>query len=144
MTNICPICNGEIQEGASACPQCGFKLLGSTQSFQPVKLDASEQKPVQNESKSHVLKVVRGPQTGAEMTLSAGTVTLGRDPQCDILLNDMTVSRMHATLEISAKGCVIRDENSFNGVWVNDRMVDACLLRSGDVIQLGAFCLVYK
>ena len=69
---------------------------------------------------------------------------LGRDPKCDIFLNDMTVSREHAELEISERGCVIRDLDSFNGVWVNDRMVDACLLKSGDIIQLGAFCLIYK
>ena len=144
MLDTCPICNGELKEGALACPQCGFRLLGSTQSFQPVKVDDQGHVQEAEQSKTHVLKVVRGPQTGAEMTLESGKMSMGRDPKCDIFLNDMTVSRKHATIEVNEKGCIIRDENSFNGVWVNDRMVEGCLLRSGDVIQLGAFCLVYE
>ena len=41
-------------------------------------------------------------------------------------------------------GYVIRDANSFNGVWVNNESVETRRLVSGDVIQIGAFCLVYK
>ena len=57
----------------------------------------------------------------------------------------MTVSRMHATIE-QENGCyVIRDANSFNGVWVNNDSVDAPRkLCNGDVIQIGAFCLLYQ
>ena len=71
-------------------------------------------------------------------------MSVGRDPQCDIFLNDMTVSREHAEIEVTGEGCVIRDKNSFNGVWVNDRAVEACALKPGDVIQIGAFCLIYR
>mgnify|MGYP000203439650 CR=1 FL=1 len=42
------------------------------------------------------------------------------------------------------RGYVIRDANSFNGVWVNNESVETRRLVSGDVIQIGAFCLVYK
>jgi len=145
MSAICPVCNNELEDGVSACSYCGFRIVGATQSFKPVKLEADASASVRPLTQQRVLRVVRGPQTGAEIVLSdAGEMVMGRDPHCDIFLNDMTVSRKHATLEISEKGCVIRDANSFNGVWVNDQMVDACLLRCDDVIQLGAFCLVYK
>lgn len=144
MGQICPICNNELEAGAGSCPRCGFRIMGSTQSFEPVKLDADESVAERPPTHKRVLRIVRGPQTGVEFSIAEGNLTMGRDPHCDIFLNDMTVSRNHALLETTQKGCVIRDENSFNGVWVNDQMVDACLLKSDDIIQLGAFCLVYK
>ena len=61
-----------------------------------------------------------------------------------IFLNDMTVSRMHATIE-QENGCyVIRDANSFNGVWVNNDSVEARALRPGDFVQIGTFCMQYE
>ena len=71
-------------------------------------------------------------------------MSVGRDPRCDVFLNDMTVSRLHAEIEVKPDGCVLRDNNSFNGVWVNDRTVETCLLKPGDLIQIGAFCLMYR
>ena len=144
MALTCPVCNNPLEAGAASCPHCGYHALGSTQSFTPLKFGADGS--LQNEpvAQSFDLRIVRGPQTGVDIALHPGNLSVGRDPQCDIFLNDMTVSRTHATIEVSAKGCVIRDEKSFNGVWVNDRSVDTCLLKSGDVIQIGAFCLVYR
>ena len=144
MAQVCPICNNQLEEGAAACKFCGFRIPGSTQSFQPVKVQTEEPVPQRPMSQKCDLRVIRGPQTGMQISLNEGIMKLGRDPKCDIFLNDMTVSREHAELEISERGCVIRDLDAFNGVWVNDRMVDACLLKSGDIIQLGAFCLIYK
>ena len=144
MAQVCPICNNEFESGAAACPYCGFRVMGSTQSFKPVKLDKADDVASTPVKQHRELHVARGPQTGVDISLHEGTMTVGRDPRCDIFLNDMTVSRDHAVIEASPKGCVITDQNSFNGVWVNDRMVDTCLLQPGDVIQIGAFCLVYK
>ena len=132
MAQVCPICNNQLEEGAAACKFCGFRIPGSTQSFQPVKVQTEEPVPQRPMSQKCDLRVIRGPQTGMQISLNEG------------IMKDMTVSREHAELEISERGCVIRDLDSFNGVWVNDRMVDACLLKSGDIIQLGAFCLIYK
>uniref|UniRef100_UPI002633FBB3 FHA domain-containing protein n=1 Tax=uncultured Ellagibacter sp. TaxID=2137580 RepID=UPI002633FBB3 len=64
--------------------------------------------------------------------------------QCDIFLNDMTVSRSHAVVEPTGDGCTITDDSSFNGVWVNNDNVEARELHEGDVVQIGAFCLVYR
>lgn len=143
MSQICPVCNNEFEDGSAACPRCGFHALGTTQRFKPISAQEGASQDAQ-ELQHCDLKVVRGPSTGLDINLVPGSSTIGRDPQCDIFLNDMTVSRRHATLEVDGKGCVIRDENSFNGVWVNDRLVDACLLKSGDLIQIGVFCLVYR
>lgn len=143
MAETCPICNSEISAGAAVCERCGYRLSGSTQKFSPVMMPG-ENVAGAPKSRRYDLRVIRGPQTGIDIDLNEGTLSVGRDPQCDVFLNDMTVSRMHATIEVTGEGCVIRDENSFNGVWVNDRMIEACALQPGDVIQIGVFCLIYR
>lgn len=144
MSTVCPVCSNPIEQDASACPHCGFKLLGTTQQFKPVLLPdetiASEVRPVQRAA----LRVVRGPQTGVTFQLGDKPLVVGRSPQCDIFLNDMTVSREHAVIEPVAGGYVIRDENSFNGVWVSNDSIDEHRLASGDIIQIGAFLLLYQ
>ena len=143
MATTCPICNSELSNDDSKCPACGFHVLGSTESFTPIEFGV---KDLRKESKNqrHDLRVVRGPQTGIDIELHEGVSSIGRDPRCDIFLNDMTVSRQHAEIEVGSKGCILRDLKSFNGVWVNDRAEETCLLKSGDLIQIGAFCLVYR
>ena len=144
MSTMCPVCHNPIDPQAAACPRCGFKLLGSTQRFEPVSL-GDDALPVDSAPQAAAaLHVVRGPQTGVTYQLGDEPLSIGRSPQCDVFLNDMTVSREHAAVEPSEGGYVIRDANSFNGVWVNNDSVEARRLASGDVIQIGAFCLVYK
>ncbi len=144
MSMQCPVCNNSIDENESVCPYCGFKLSGSTQQFQPVVLEneslGKDVKPVQ----AATLNVVRGPQVGVAFPLSDKKMTIGRSPKCDIFLNDMTVSRVHATIEPDQAGYVIRDENSFNGVWVCNKSIDEHHLESGDIIQIGVFILVFQ
>lgn len=144
MSTMCPVCNNPIEPQDAACPHCGFKLLGSTQRFMPVSLGDDALPVAATPQAAAALHVVRGPQTGMTYQLGDETLSIGRSPQCDLFLNDMTVSREHATVEPSDGGYVIRDANSFNGVWVNNDSVEAQRLASGDVIQVGAFCLVYK
>ena len=144
MAQTCPICNNSFDDGVAVCPHCGYHALGTTERFSPVRFGANDTLEKEQAQRRFDLRIVRGPQTGVDISLDMGNLSVGRDPQCDIFLNDMTVSRKHATIEVSNTGCVIRDEKSFNGVWVNDKSIDACLLKTGDVIQIGAFCLVFR
>lgn len=144
MSEVCPVCSHEVAPGAAVCPTCGFKLIGATQAFSPVTLDANPGAPVDAAPTTASLNVVRGPQVGIAYTLGPDAMTIGRSPQCSIFLNDMTVSRMHATIEPEAGCYVIRDANSFNGVWVNNENVEARALRPGDYVQIGTFCLQYE
>lgn len=144
MTTACPICNNELHDGASVCPACGYRMVGSTMSFTPVSIGADAPVKKDADEQRYELRVVRGPQTGIDIELKLGTLSVGRDPACDIFLNDMTVSREHAEIEVTGDSCIIKDMNSFNGVWVNDRMVDVCLLKSGDLLQIGSFCLLFR
>ena len=87
---------------------------------------------------------MRGPQIETVFKLGAEELSVGRSPRCDIFLNDMTVSRLHATVEKMGGAYTIRDENSYNGVWVNNANVDMKVLRPGDVVQIGSYSLVYE
>ena len=118
--------------------------MGATQKFEPLSVDGSARMSAQDAHSEAALRVLRGPQAGVCYRLSDDELSIGRNPQCSIFLNDMTVSRMHALLR-RENGCyVITDQNSFNGVWVNNKNVEAKALRPGDVIQIGTFCLLYE
>jgi hypothetical protein len=62
---------------------------------------------------------------------------LGRDPACDVVLNDSKCSRRHAVLEDGPEGIAVRDEGSANGIYVNGRRVEKARLRPGDTLRLG-------
>jgi len=71
------------------------------------------------------------------------TLLVGRNPQADIHLPAPTVSWQHARLDRTPQGFVITDLGSTNGTFVNgQRITGPCLLRPGDVVQIGPFRLV--
>jgi Inner membrane component of T3SS, cytoplasmic domain len=72
-----------------------------------------------------------------EVELPGSVAVLGRDPGCDIVLNDSKCSRRHAVVEEGPEGLVVRDTASANGVHVNGRRVDTAPLKPGDVVRLG-------
>ncbi len=146
MTDKCPVCQAAVADNTATCPVCGFKLLGSTQEFKPVVVEEDRPSCAHNEDYTGVLKVVRGPRTGVEYALPPeGEIRIGRNPQhCTIFLNDMTVSRLHATIDRIEGRYMIHDENSYNGVWVNNKNVNTKVLEPGDYLQIGAFCFQYE
>ncbi len=77
--------------------------------------------------------------TGAvhRVDLPGRLAILGRDPTCDLVLNDPKCSRRHAVLEEDPGGTVIRDTGSANGVVVKGRKVARALLQSGDEVRVG-------
>lgn len=146
MSTICPVCNHPVRETDAACPACGFKLLGTTQQFEPIVIDGQEtEKPTEpKKAQNATLTVVRGEQIGTVYTLDDKVQTIGRDPQCDILLNDMTVSRCHASIKPKSGQFEIEDASSYNGIWINNKNVDTAILQDKDIIQIGSFCLLYE
>lgn len=144
MTQTCPVCRTAVKPGEETCSSCGFKLLGKTQAFKPISFDSAGEASSGGRATEAVLRVVRGPQTGMVYRLGEERYSIGRSPRCSIFLNDMTVSREHALLQLEAGCYVISDLHSYNGVWVNNSSVEACALKSGDFIQIGTFCLLYE
>jgi pSer/pThr/pTyr-binding forkhead associated (FHA) protein len=90
-----------------------------------------------------VLIVRAGAQAGAKFPLSEVLTRLGRHPDSEISLDDITVSRRHAEIERTAEGHVVSDAGSLNGTYVNQERVDRMLLRHGDELQIGKFRLVF-
>jgi hypothetical protein len=75
--------------------------------------------------------------TTHEVEVPGSVCVLGRDPGCDVVLNDAKCSRRHAVLEDGPGGLFVRDQGSANGVYVNGRRVEEARLRPGDTLRLG-------
>jgi pSer/pThr/pTyr-binding forkhead associated (FHA) protein len=90
------------------------------------------------------LIVRSGAQAGEAFALRDELTRLGRHPESEISLDDITVSRRHAEVERSASGYVARDAGSLNGTYLNGQRIDEeVLLRQGDELQVGKFRLVF-
>lgn len=72
-----------------------------------------------------------------EVELSGTVAVVGRDPSCDLVLNDAKCSRRHAVLEAGPDGIAIRDAGSANGIFVNNQKVERANLKDGDLVRLG-------
>jgi pSer/pThr/pTyr-binding forkhead associated (FHA) protein len=68
-------------------------------------------------------------------------VSIGRSPQSDLFLDDVTVSRHHARIVIEPEAYVIEDLNSLNGTYVNRKRIEHHQLFDGDELQIGKFKL---
>ncbi|MBQ9069270.1 MAG: FHA domain-containing protein, partial [Eggerthellaceae bacterium] len=96
MSQRCPVCNETIEGNVGSCPSCGFKLPGTTEEFKPISLEGGIPSGPSFETKTAnaaTMTIVRGPQIGTIYQLDDKVLSVGRSPQCDIFLNDMTVSR---------------------------------------------------
>jgi pSer/pThr/pTyr-binding forkhead associated (FHA) protein len=84
-----------------------------------------------------------GGRAGETFTVESDRTTIGRSPDCDVFLDDVTVSRAHAVILRSSDGCRIEDQGSLNGTYVNRRRVDAADLEDGDEVQIGKYRLTF-
>lgn len=78
-----------------------------------------------------------GELEGLEFALGQRPVAVGRHHERDLVLPEDVVSRHHATIVCRDGRCLVRDEESTNGTFVNDRRVKEQILRSGDTIEFG-------
>ncbi|GAB3103501.1 FHA domain-containing protein [Lysobacter terrae] len=81
----------------------------------------------------YVLRGLTGGAFGRSYPLQ-GPVTIGRSPECDIHINDLGLSRVHARLVPGEDGVVIEDLSATNGTFINDRRVIKERARKGDEI----------
>jgi pSer/pThr/pTyr-binding forkhead associated (FHA) protein len=79
-----------------------------------------------------------------EFELKAARVVIGRHVDADIVLNNVTVSRIHALLRKDTEGYVIEDANARAGTYVNHERVNKRLLKHGDTIQISVFVMEYR
>ena len=148
MTRVhCPECGFQNPEAANYCAKCGALLVKdeggteTTQTFTPDEL-ADEDGPLDDLSTDGPALVVRsgGGRTGEHFIPTADRSTIGRSPDCDFFLDDVTVSRKHAVLLREGDEFRIEDRGSLNGTFVNRRRIEApTRLESGDELQIGKY-----
>jgi pSer/pThr/pTyr-binding forkhead associated (FHA) protein len=143
----CEVCGRVNEVTAAYCRDCGTALPPPTQRFVPTVSDADVDAAtdIEADSSEHgrVLLVRNGPLKGSRLTLNRAEVEIGRDPACDVFLDDVTVSRHHAVIRAGLRSDTIEDNNSLNGTYVNGSRVESSSLRSGDTVQIGRYRLVY-
>lgn len=113
----------------------------SLSSTLPIPVD-SVLRDIPIENVAHL--VVRCPeQEPTSVSLGRETLSLGRDQDCEIVLDLPNVSRRHARVFWTGEDYVIEDLGSTNGVSVNNVRVNRCILRTNDHIRVGEATLVY-
>ena len=91
-----------------------------------------------------LLQVKRGPNAGSTFLLDTDSTSVGRNTDNVVFLDDITVSRRHATFERRPGGeWFVRDAGSLNGTYVNGEQVDETKLATGDQVQIGRFRLTF-
>ena len=149
---FCPQCGHRNPPGVNFCSSCGASLsLSSDTTLTFIPDDASgevgeeELGAVLGELANGVgvLVVKRGPDTGAQFVLDAPVTRVGRHPESDIFLDDITVSRRHAEFSRTDGRYQVKDVGSLNGTYVNRERIEAVDLASGDEVQIGKFKLVF-
>lgn len=155
MTVTCSSCGYGNPRGARFCSSCGAALTGGssdhptavhdTIAVDVVSPDAAEPISLEGvpEGIPAMFVVRQGPMRGTRIHLDSDTVTIGRHPDSDIFLDDVTVSRRHAELHRVGDGFEVSDAGSLNGTYVNQARVEHGRLNNGDELQVGKFKLVY-
>jgi hypothetical protein len=148
----CPECGFQNPEAANYCSRCGAALTqaeaegATTMSFMP---DEGHADAVAEVTEDVVPEgpalIVRsgGGRAGEHFTPAGERTTIGRSPDCDIFLDDVTVSRRHAVLVASGGEFLIEDQGSLNGTYVNRRRIESERLESGDEVQVGKYRLTF-
>ena len=91
-----------------------------------------------------VLNVLNQNSRSSSWMFNDGNYTIGRLEEHEIILDDVTVSRSHGKIIIDNNSAKIIDNNSTNGIYVNNLLIkDKSELHSGDKIQIGKFLLLF-
>lgn len=146
----CARCGHENEAGANFCSSCGSPLPDDETTASLVALE--ERQELEAElgdlladvpAGLGVLVVRRGPGAGSRYALDQESTSLGRHPDSDIFLDDITVSRRHAVVTRAGTAYVVKDAGSLNGTYVNHERAETGELHPFDELQIGRFVLVF-
>ena len=145
---VCRECGHANLATANFCSSCGAGLAKDdiTGNLPVVDIDTDGTHEIDRSAfgpHEGLLVVPQGPKAGARYALDADTVTLGRHPESDIFLDDITVSRRHAEVRREGARYWVRDVGSLNGTYVNRERTDDRELVDGDELQVGKFKLIF-
>lgn len=160
----CSNCASQNSDDAKFCSQCGtplnvageanaatdstatitFGIPNPTDSEERQALNYADAAAVDALPPGHALLVVaRGPGAGSRYLLDSDFTTVGRHPDSQIFLDDITVSRRHVEFRRDGNAFSVRDLGSLNGTYVNSDRIDEINLQNGDEVRIGKFRLIY-
>lgn len=143
---VCSRCGHPNSEASNYCSSCGFDLHRSheepTSEHAVVTIEEAET-PHPETPGTHVFVVKRGATAGTRYVVSGTHTSIGRHPESDIFLDDVTVSRRHADVHLEGEAVLLNDAGSLNGTYLNRTRIESSSLRSGDEVQIGKFKLVF-
>jgi len=145
----CPECGFQNPEASNYCSRCGALLVAEAGSETTMSFE------IEDESEDADLRtalgitgpalVVRsgGGMAGQSFQPVEGTTVIGRSPECDLFLDDVTVSRRHSELVLEGETFTIRDLGSLNGTYVNRKRIESAVLEDDDEVQIGKYRLTF-
>ncbi len=147
----CPECGFQNPEAANYCSKCGALLVkderGSETTMSYTPDDEGDDAPptLEELGEEGPALVVRsgGGRAGEHFVPQGERTTIGRSPDCDIFLDDVTVSRKHAVLLQRDREFVIEDQGSLNGTFLNRKRIESGTLENGDELQIGKYKLTF-
>jgi pSer/pThr/pTyr-binding forkhead associated (FHA) protein len=148
----CPECGFANSEGSNYCQRCGAFLASSeptpgatTATYRVGETGEIEEVKLQDVVSGGAALVIRagGGRAGESFPLVGDRLTVGRRPDSDIFLDDVTVSRDHAILVKRGGEYFLDDCGSLNGTYVNRQRIESHKLSDGDELQVGKYKLTF-
>ncbi len=152
MTQHCPECGALNDDGANYCQRCGAFLAQAdpppgttTATYKVGETGEIEEVQLEDIVAGGAALVIRsgGGRSGESFPLEGERMTVGRRPDSDIFLDDVTVSRDHALIVRRGEDFYLDDCGSLNGTYVNRRRIESHRLADGDELQVGKYKLAY-
>ena len=149
----CPECGFVNAEGANYCAKCGAFLADMAhhegddttvawQIGETGDLKAVDPEQVGGDAATLVIRSGGG-RSGETFVISGDQSRIGRSPEAEVFLDDVTVSRNHALLVRRRDGIYIDDLGSLNGTYVNRKRIESHKLQDGDELQVGKYKLTF-
>jgi hypothetical protein len=148
--SYCPQCGFQNPEAANFCAKCGALLVHeeagaeTTLALTPDEVEEASVDLGDLGIKGPALVVRSGGGLAGEVFSAVGErTTIGRSPDCDVFLDDVTVSRRHAILVHSESRFLLQDQGSLNGTFLNRNRIESAELADGDEVQIGKYRLTF-
>jgi pSer/pThr/pTyr-binding forkhead associated (FHA) protein len=144
----CQECGFQNPESANYCSRCGALLTRAehpaetTQTFHADEDGDLEQEDFGIEGPALVVRAGGG-RAGESFVPAGERTRIGRSPDCEIFLDDVTVSRNHAVLIQRDGKFSVEDQGSLNGTFVNRNRIDSAPITEGDELQIGKYRMTF-